>query len=101
MSLPIAYNILIPQKRLSQLIAQSWLDGKRIPLEDKNFLIEQKILSKEEAEVFRIILVETNQVEIDEVDKKIVMPYYQPEPEVLEDADIRKWLDNWVKSNPI
>lgn len=100
MSLPNTYNILIPQKRLSQLIAQSWLDGKSIPLENKSFLIEQKILSPEEAEVFRIILVETNQVEIDEVDKKIVMPAYRPDPEVLEDIDIREWLYNWVASDP-
>ncbi|BCL39599.1 hypothetical protein [Nostoc sp. MS1] len=100
MSLPNSYNILIPQKRLSQLIAQSWLDGKKIPLEDKSFLIEQKILSLEEAEVFRIILVETSQIEIDEVDKKIIMPSYRPDQEVLEDPDIREWLYNWVASNP-
>ncbi|MEH2239220.1 hypothetical protein [Nostoc sp.] len=100
MSLPNAYNILIPQKRLSQLIAQSWLDGKQIPLEDKNFLIEQKILSKEEAEVFRIFLIETNQVEIDEIDKKILMPASRPEPEVLKDTEIREWLHDWAASNP-
>ncbi|MEH1870567.1 hypothetical protein [Nostoc sp.] len=100
MSLPNAYNILIPQKRLSQLIAQSWLDNKEIPLADKTFLSEQKILSKDEAEVFRVFLVETNQVEIDEIDKKILMPNSRPEPEVLADPDIRDWLYNWVTSNP-
>ncbi|MEH1819134.1 MAG: hypothetical protein V7L31_08665 [Nostoc sp.] len=100
MNLPNSYNILIPQKRLSQLIAQSWLDEKQIPLANKSFLVEQKILSEDEAAVFRIFIVETNQVEIDEIDKKILMPDYRPDPEVLKDPDIIKWLHNWIESSP-
>ncbi|OYE03351.1 hypothetical protein CDG79_18960 [Nostoc sp. 'Peltigera membranacea cyanobiont' 232] len=28
------------------------------------------------------------------------MPSYQPDPELLEDTDIREWLHHWVASNP-
>jgi hypothetical protein len=49
----MAFNLLGPNKKLSQLIAQSWLDGQEVSF-DKQFLIDNHLLSENEAEYVEI-----------------------------------------------
>lgn len=44
----MTFSLLSPSKKLSQLIAQSWLEGERFSF-DKNFLVEHGIFSEHEA----------------------------------------------------
>ncbi|MBW4636407.1 MAG: hypothetical protein KME30_32385 [Iphinoe sp. HA4291-MV1] len=46
-------NVLIPNKRFSQLIAKSWLDGKKLSI-DKNFLVQEGIFLEEEIKFFEV-----------------------------------------------
>jgi hypothetical protein len=96
------YNILSPTKKLSQLIAKSWLEQQPITL-DKDFLVKNDILSEKEAEIFEIDEDEQpSQTEgsigdggyIDAVNFKIHIPYLERPPEVTNEA-----LQNWINSS--
>jgi hypothetical protein len=96
-------SILHPTKKLSQLIAKSWLDGTRLSLGDSKFLIENDILSDEEAKFFKI-----------EVDDSPAPPYrgytnivtakfyipYPKRPEGVEDKDLEDWVNSPTDSPP-
>ncbi len=93
-----AFSILSSNKKLSQLIAQSWLDETRIPLRDKDFLIENGILSTEEAKFYNIVVEENIQGppyegSINAVTATISIPY--PErPREVSDKALRDWVDS-------
>lgn len=97
------YNILSPNKKLSQLIAQSWLDGERLDI-NKKFLIKNDILSKEEAEYYEVVVRENPpgppyRGVIDAVEGRIVIPYPDRPAEVT-DEDLEQWVNSDTNSPP-
>ncbi|WP_019503927.1 hypothetical protein [Pleurocapsa sp. PCC 7319] len=101
---PAPYNILSPNKKLSQLIAKSWLDGNRIPLGDRNFLISNDILSAKEAAFFEIIVDREPpgppyEGYINAVTRKIAIPYPQRPNEITNEA-LKSWIDSPSDSPP-
>lgn len=102
---PDAYSILSPSKKLSQLIAKSWLDGNRIPLDDKKFLIENNILSEQEANFFEKITVDEvfekppYEGSIDAIAKAIYLKYPQ-RPDGITDEALKDWIDSPSDSPP-
>lgn len=54
MTLSTAYEFLRPCKKLSQMIAQSWRTGQKLPFRDKTFLIDNGLFSAEEIELFEV-----------------------------------------------
>lgn len=100
---PDPYNILSPNKKLSQLVAKSWLDGNRISLSDRNFLINNDILSAKEAAFFEIVVHEDSKESelgyINAVTREIFMPYPQ-RPEKITDEALENWIDSSSDSPP-
>lgn len=102
--LPAPFNILSPKKKLSQLIAKSWLDGNRIPLDDKKFLIENDLLSEQEASYYKIEVEEKpeeppNNIRINAVSGKISIHYPQ-RPDGITDKALEDWINSPSDSEP-
>lgn len=97
------YNILTPNKRLEQLIAKSWLDGKRLSI-NQEFLVQNNILSPEEGQIFKdIVVVEKSNLGleigfIDTVNMTIRIPY--PEQAPLSEDVLKKWVNSDPLSPP-
>lgn len=123
----MAYNMLRPNKKFSQLIAQSWIEGKRLKI-DKEWLLENNLISKAEAPFYDSIVVnenpEPNPSEKDpngiqyigriEVTEKGKLNMYVPYPQYPNDPhrpsgepaptpdELKDWVDNttdWVPKN--
>lgn len=98
------YNILRPTKKLSQLIAKSWLDGEELTI-DKQFLVENDILSKQEAELFQVEIQESGPGYINNATLEICFVYSKERPPVT-DQELQEWIDSpensapWVPLNP-
>jgi hypothetical protein len=93
------YSILVPTKKLSQLIAKSWLDKQPITI-NKEFLVQNNIFSEKEIELFEIEESENPQGGyIDAVNFKIHIPY--PErPSQVTDEELQQWLNSPENSPP-
>jgi hypothetical protein len=103
------YNVLSPSKKLSQLIAQSWLDGQPLHV-DKQFLIENDIVSVEEADYYKyeifpkheppyIIYIDT--VQVDQEQKGTIQITYSPErPCEVTDEELKEWVNSDTNSSP-
>jgi hypothetical protein len=101
----MTFNLLSPSKKLSQMIAQSWLDGERFSL-DKDFMVENGIFSEDEATYIKKIDVvevtpEQNLVGtitmVAEGHLQIYIPYPQ-RPTEVDDAPTDEQLTSWVNS---
>lgn len=97
------YNVLSPTKKLSQLIAQSWLDGEALTI-DKNFLVDNHILSQEEAEFFNVEIKESGAGYINAATFEMCFVYSQERPSVT-DQELQEWINSpensppWVPTN--
>ena len=93
------YSILDPTKKLSQLIAKSWLDKQPITI-NKDFLVKNEIFSEKEIELFEIEESDNPQGGyIDAVNFKIHIPY--PErPEEVTDETLQTWITSPENSPP-
>lgn len=102
--LPYTYNLLSPTKKLSQLIAQSWLDGNALTI-DKKFLVDNAIFSEGEAELFNVEIQESGSGYINAATLEICFVYSQERPSVT-DQELQEWIDSpensapWVPLNP-
>lgn len=98
------YTVLSPTKKLSQLIAQSWLDGKELTI-DKKFLVHNKILSKKESELFNVEIKESGSGYINAATFEICFVYSKERPPVT-DQELQAWINSpedsppWVPLNP-
>ena len=98
------YNVLSPTKKLSQLIAQSWLDGNALTI-DKKFLVDNHILSQKESELFNVQIQESGSGYINAATLEICFVYSKERPPVT-DQDLQEWIDSpenaspWVPLNP-
>jgi hypothetical protein len=99
------YNLLGPTKKLSQLIAKSWLDGEELTI-DKKFLVDNDILSEKEAELFKVEIKESGSGNIDAVKFKISFACATKRPQVT-DQELQEWINSpensppWVPKNEI
>ena len=101
----MTFNFVSPNKKFSQLIAQSWLDGQRITI-DKNFLIENGLFSEEEAQYIEEIQVDDNPSEPPYIgtvtmSKTGHLQLYVPyplRPTGVEDEPTDEQLTRWVSS---
>lgn len=102
----MTFNLLSPSKKISQLLAQSWLDGERFSF-DKDFLVEKGIFSEDEAtyiENIDVIEVTPEQnligtiTMVAEGHLQIYIPYPQ-RPTDVDDAPTDEQLTRWVNSN--
>ncbi|WP_019503926.1 hypothetical protein [Pleurocapsa sp. PCC 7319] len=112
----MAFNFVNSNKKLSQLIAKSWLDGQRLEI-NKKWLLEQGFISQEEAPYYddEMILVEQTPSEnpdpkhpngpkyigIMTLKEEGKLHKYIPYPE-RPDADLvsDEVLEEWVNSDP-
>ncbi len=103
------YNLLSPTKKLSQLIAKSWVGGEPIPTEEnelKGFLVHHEIFSKKEAELFRIEMQESGSGFINAPDFEIRFVYSQEPPQEVTEPELQEWINSpencppWVPLNP-
>ncbi|HEY9742632.1 MAG TPA: hypothetical protein V6C90_19280 [Coleofasciculaceae cyanobacterium] len=104
------YSILGPTKKLSQLIANSWLNGQQLPSDKqelKEFLVSNDIFSNEEAKLFEIeILDGSSQGEgyIDAANFEVRIPYAE-RPQGVTDQELEEWINSpedsppWVPEN--
>lgn len=98
------YNVLSPTKKLSQLIAQSWLNGEKLTI-DKTILVDNNILSEKEAELFNIQIQESGSGYINAATFEMCFVYSQERPSVT-DQELQEWIDSpensapWVPLNP-
>jgi hypothetical protein len=98
------YTILSPTKKLSQLIAQSWLNGEALTI-DKQILVDNHILSEKEAELFNIQIQESGCGYINAATFEMCFVYSQERPPVT-DQELQEWIDSpensppWVPLNP-
>jgi hypothetical protein len=98
------YNILSPTKKLSQLIAQSWLDGEELTI-DKKFLVHNNILSKNESKLFNVEIKESGSGYINAATFEICFVYSKERPPVT-DQELQEWINSpedsppWVPLNP-
>ncbi len=90
------YNILVPAKQFSQLVAKSWLENERLTINNK-FLVANDILSAEEAKYFTIEVDEEPEppcsCTVDAVAGLIKIKYAQRPKEVTDEA-----LNDWINS---
>jgi len=103
------YNVLSPSKKLSQLIAQSWLDGQPLHV-DKQFLIDNDIVSVEEADYYKYeifpqheppYLIYIDTVHVDEEEKGTIRITYSPQrPGEVTDEDLKNWVNSDTNSSP-
>jgi hypothetical protein len=107
----MSFNLLSPNKKLSQLIAQSWLNGERFSF-DKQFLIDYGIFSEEEAQFIEDIQVIEEPPEPQYIGTitmnregclQIYIPYPQ-RPTGVEneptDEQLTRWINSDVNSEP-
>ena len=108
----MAFNFIGPNKKLSQLIAQSWLDGERLEI-NKDWLIEQGLISEEEASYFKV-MVDSNprekpspdhkyigDITVDEEGEERKLLKYIPYPERPNAEELTdEVLEEWVNSDP-
>jgi hypothetical protein len=93
------YSILGPTKKLSQLIAKSWLDKQPITI-NKDFLVNNEIFSEKEIELFEIEESENPQGGyIDAVNFKIHI-LYPERPEEVTDETLQTWINSPENSPP-
>ena len=118
----MAFNVISPNKKLSQLIAQSWLDGQRLNI-NKDWLIEQGFISQKEAPYYddEKIKVEPNPEPNPEPNQPLYIglitfteegelgmyiPYPDrpdeclPDEKPLTDEVLRKWVESPEDSKP-
>ena len=115
----MAFNFIGPNKKLSQLIAQSWLDGQRLDI-NKKWLLEQGFISQEEAPYYdEMIEVERNPSEkpdpehpngpkyigiitlTEEGKLHMYIPYPErPNVEGLTDEVLKEWVNSTTDSAP-
>jgi hypothetical protein len=107
----MTFNLLSPSKKLSQLIAQSWLDGERFSF-DKDFLVEHGIFSEDEATYINNIDVREVPPEqnlfgtitmVKEGHLVICIPYPQRPTDVENpptDEQLTRWVNSDVNSDP-
>lgn len=102
------YSLLSPTKKLSQIIARSWVGGPRLPTDEhelKEFLVHNDIFSKKEAELFTIEMQESGEGYINAATFKICFVYSKERPPVT-DQELQEWIDSpencppWVPMNP-
>lgn len=103
----MAYNLLSPNKKLSQLIAQSWLDGQQVSF-DTQFLIDNHLLSENEAQYVEIH-VDTTPCGPPYIGKiegivggdgySMYIPYPNRPAEVTNE-ELTQWVDSPVDSSP-
>ncbi|MBD2129190.1 hypothetical protein NDI39_03630 [Microcoleus sp. ZQ-A2] len=103
------YNVLSPTKKLSQLIAQSWLDGQKLTI-DKNFLVENDIVSVEEADYYKYeimgkkeppYVIHIDTVHVDQEQKGTIQITYSPErPGEVTEEELNEWVNSDTNSSP-
>ncbi|HEY9742631.1 MAG TPA: hypothetical protein V6C90_19275 [Coleofasciculaceae cyanobacterium] len=100
------FNLVSPSKKISQLIAQSWLNGERLSF-DKNFMVENGLFSEDEAQYIDDIQVVEESPEPrfvgtitlnQEGRLQIYIPYPQ-RPTDVNDAPTDEQLTRWVNSD--
>jgi hypothetical protein len=105
----MTYNVLSPNKKLSQLIAQSWLEGQKLHI-DKKFLIENDIVSVEEADYYKYEIerkknppykIRIDTVPVDTAKKGMFEISYSPErPSEVTDEELNEWVNSDTNSSP-
>ena len=114
----MAYNMLAPNKRFSQLIAQSWLKGTELNI-DKQWLLDNNLISEAEAAFYDEINVDRNpkpnpspdkpdgtqyigKIEITELGTlTMYVPYPQrPDLDKLPEIDLERWVNSTVNEQP-
>lgn len=122
----MAFNVISPNKKLSQLIAQSWLDGQKLHI-DKEWLIKQGLISQKEAPYYDDKRIEVDESPNPEPDPdhpsgpkyigritfteegkiRMYIPYPERPPvENLTDEDLKEWVESpedskpWLPKNP-
>jgi hypothetical protein len=101
----MAFNLVSPNKKLSQLIAQSWLDGQRLTI-DKKFLVDSGLFSAEEAQYIEEIQVDENPpgppyigtVTMDKTGSLQIYVPYPARPTEVENEPTDEQLTRWVSS---
>ena len=104
------YNLLSPTKKLSQLIAKSWVGGEPLPTDEhklKKFLVHHDIFSQKEAELFRIEMKKSGRGFINAPDFEIRFIYSKERPPVtaVTDQELAEWIHSpencppWVPLN--
>ncbi|MBW4636408.1 MAG: hypothetical protein KME30_32390 [Iphinoe sp. HA4291-MV1] len=100
----MAFNILYPSKKLSQLIAKSWLDRQELSI-DKQFLLDNGLISRIDAEYVQEIVMDKNpegplpyvgEITISEEGEgklRIRIPYPNRPPE-LTDEELERWVND-------
>ena len=100
------FNLVSPSKKISQIIAQSWLNGERLSF-DKNFMVENGLFSEDEAQYIDDIQVVEESPEPrfvgtitlnQEGRLQIYIPYPQ-RPTDVNDAPTDEQLTRWVNSD--
>ncbi len=118
------FNILRPNKKISQLIAQSWLDGCDLTF-NKDFLVQEGIISSEEEPYFNEPDVDRNPNQNPDPGNpdgpkyignitftaegrlQMYIPYpARPDDNLVSNEDLKDWVNSdtnstpWLPSNP-
>lgn len=98
------YNILAPAKKLSQLIAKSWLEKEHLTI-DREYLIEHDILTEEEANYFTTIKAHggskkpAHRGRVDVVGKSIEIAHHLRPPSISDEV-IEAWINSPSNAAP-